>query len=68
MADETEEYNTRLSEEDTLERRLHEINKALDRMSKNTYGMCSVCKKEIPMERLNANPAAAEDIEHAPKA
>ena len=68
MGDEVEEYNERLSEEDTLEKRIHEINMALERISANTYGTCSVCNKDIPMERLNANPAAAEDIQHAPKA
>ncbi|MEK7636735.1 MAG: hypothetical protein AAB362_03555 [Patescibacteria group bacterium] len=65
MSDEVEEYNERLSEEDTLEKRLHEINMALEKISANTYGICSVCNKDIPMERLNANPAAMQDIQHA---
>ena len=67
MENETEEFQERLSEEDTLERRLHEISEALNRVSTNTYGDCTVCGKAIPMERLNANPAAATDIQHAPK-
>ena len=65
MEDEREEYQERLSEEQTLELRLHEINEALERIDKGAYGVCGVCGKDIPMERLRANPAAATDIEHA---
>lgn len=65
MGDEIEEYDTRLSEKDTLEKRIHEINEALGRIEKGTFGTCVICKKEIPLERLRANPAAATDIEHA---
>jgi len=50
---------------DHLELRLKEVNDALKRMEKGTYGICQVCQKEIPLERLKANPAAATDIEHA---
>ncbi len=67
MEDEIEEYHERLTEEKTLEERVHEINQALARIDGGTYGMCSVCGKEIPMERLRANPAASTDIEHADK-
>lgn len=50
---------------DHLELRLQEVNNALERMEKGTYGICEVCQKEIPIERLKANPAAKMDIEHA---
>lgn len=63
--DEIEEYEAELSEEHTLESRLKEVNAALDRIEKNAYGMCATCGKEIPLERLEANPAALCDIEHS---
>ena len=64
-ADEVEEYETELSEEFALEERLKEVNDALERMEKGQYGLCKECGGEIPLERLQANPAAAADIEHA---
>ena len=63
--DEVEEYEAELSEEHTLESRLQEINAALERMERNTYGICAKCGKEIPLDRLGANPAALCDIEHS---
>ena len=50
---------------DRLELRLKEVNDALKRMDDGIYGICEVCKKEIDIERLKANPAAQTDIEHA---
>ena len=50
---------------DSLELRLRDVNDALERMKDGTYGICDFCKKEIPIERLEANPAAKTDIEHA---
>jgi RNA polymerase-binding transcription factor DksA len=50
---------------DSLELRLRDVNEALGRMGSETYGICEVCKKEIPIERLMANPAAKTDMEHA---
>ena len=64
-ADEVEDYETRLEMEHTLESRLLEVNRALQRMQQGTYGICSTCKKEISLDRLRANPAAAFDIEHS---
>jgi len=50
---------------DHLELRLKKVNDALKRVEDGTYGTCEVCQKEIPLERLKANPAASTDIEHA---
>lgn len=50
---------------DRLELRLKEVNEALERIEGEHYGICEVCKKEIDIERLKANPAAKTDIEHA---
>lgn len=63
-ADEVEEYEERLAAEKSLESRLLETTKALERVKKGTYGICLKCGKEIPMERLKANPAAGFDMEH----
>jgi len=52
---------------DHLESRLRDVNNALKRIEDGTYGICEVCKKPIPLERLKANPAASTDIEHATK-
>lgn len=50
---------------DRLELKLKEVNDALARIENGTYGICGICQKEIPAERLKANPAASMDIEHA---
>lgn len=50
---------------DRLELRLREVNDALEKVENKTYGICEVCKKEIDIGRLKANPAAKTDIEHA---
>jgi RNA polymerase-binding transcription factor DksA len=62
--DEVEEYEVRLAAEHSLESRLLEVNKALDRMKRGTFGVCTQCGKEISMERLGANPAAETHLEH----
>ena len=62
--DEVEEYEMRLAAEQSLESRLFEIHKALARIREGTYGTCKKCGKEIPPERLEANPAAEFDMEH----
>ncbi len=49
---------------DHLELRLKEVNDALKRVKDGTYGICDVCQKPIPLERLKANPAAKTDMEH----
>ncbi|MBI2122236.1 MAG: TraR/DksA C4-type zinc finger protein [Candidatus Sungbacteria bacterium] len=66
-ADEVEEYEERLEAEHSLESRLLSITHALHRIRGNTYGMCLNCKKEIPLERMRANPAAEFCMEHSPK-
>ena len=63
-ADEVEEYEVRLETEHSLESRLLEVTRALERITQGTYGLCARCGKEIPLARLEANPAAEFDIEH----
>lgn len=62
--DEVEEYEARLEAEHSLESRLLHVTKALHRIDTGTYGTCGTCGKDIPSERLQANPAAEFDIEH----
>ncbi len=64
-ADEVEEYETRLAAEHSLESRLLEVNRALERIKNGIHGKCGKCGKEIALERLRANPAAEFDMEHS---
>lgn len=63
-ADEVEEYEARLATENSLETRLMEVTRALERITLGGYGICLKCQKPIPPQRLQANPAAAYDMEH----
>jgi len=45
---------------------LKEIDQAFQRMEEGTYGICTVCGKPIPEERLEALPQAQTCKEHAP--
>ncbi len=67
-ADESEEDQKNKALSDRLELRLKEINDALKRIDDGNYGICEVCQKEIPADRLKANPAAKTDIEHTKEA
>ncbi|MBU0647109.1 TraR/DksA family transcriptional regulator [Patescibacteria group bacterium] len=55
---EVDDYTTGLATEEVLEEILRDINNALDRIAKNTYGICKYCKKEIDEKRLLARPVA----------
>lgn len=57
-ADEVEEYIIRLPIEHSLEKRLEDINLALEKIKKGTYGSCENCKKQIPLRRLQIYPEA----------
>lgn len=57
-ASEVEEYADNLALETTFEKQLREIDEALEKMEKGTYGKCENCQAEIPIERLRAYPAA----------
>jgi RNA polymerase-binding transcription factor DksA len=47
-----------------LETQLHEVNHALEKMEKGTYGICEVSDEEIEAERLEANPSARTCKKH----
>ncbi|MDC0598642.1 TraR/DksA C4-type zinc finger protein [Gammaproteobacteria bacterium] len=40
-------------------RELEDINDALERLSNNEYGVCTLCSSKIPLERLNIKPETA---------
>ena len=58
MADRFEDFEARSSMIKTLGSRLNNILKALRGLNKESFGKCEVCKKDIEMLRLEANPAA----------
>ena len=64
-ADQIEELvtNTPLVEE--LESRHLDVEDALEKMENGTYGKCEECGDEIPLDRIEANPAARTCILHA---
>ena len=64
MADRFEDFEARSSMIRTLEPRLQNILKALKNINKESFGKCEVCKKEIELERLEANPAARTCKQH----
>ena len=64
MADRFEEIGNRAAREIELETRLNEINAAITRIEKGTYGYCSADQAPIPEARLEANLAAETCVEH----
>ncbi len=52
---------------DTLNDELDQINAALERMDQGTYGVCEVCGKDIPFERLEAIPYTAFCVNDTPE-
>ena len=64
-AQEVTEYATNVSLESSLEIRLREIDRALGRIEKGTYGICEIGGEEIPLARLEANPETTRCNEHA---
>ncbi|HLR64737.1 MAG TPA: TraR/DksA C4-type zinc finger protein [Pseudogracilibacillus sp.] len=45
--------------------KLSQIDDALKRIEKGTYGHCLICDKQITLERLLASPEATTCIEHS---
>lgn len=58
MAERAADYEERSIKLDSLELRLSDINKALEKIEGDNYGICENCKKEIEKDRLEVNPAA----------
>ncbi len=58
IADKVDEIETNEGILSTLEERMKEVNDALERIEKGSYGNCIKCNKQIEEKRLEANPAA----------
>jgi len=64
-ADNIEELATNVPLVGEMQTRKKEIDAALKRMEKGTYGVCEVCNEPIPFDRLEANAAARTCVQHA---
>jgi DnaK suppressor protein len=62
---EVTEYATKIPVEHGLELRLVDMNSALEKISKGSYGICEKCGEPIDEERLKANPAARNCVQHS---
>ena len=62
-AKEVDVYTTNLSVSRILESTLKDIDSALKRIDKGTYGICKYCGKEISEKRLLARPVASACVE-----
>ena len=58
VAEGIEQYENNSAVLEQLEIRLNEVKTALEKIEKNTYGVCEVCGEKIEEDRLEANPAA----------
>ena len=67
VADKLEEFESNNSILTQLDNELIQVNAALDRIEKGTYGICETCGKPIEKDRLDANPSARASIQHAHK-
>lgn len=63
-ADDAQEYDNALSLEHTLELKLKDVNNALEKIEKGTYGICEKCGGPIEEERLRAVPEARLCMKH----
>lgn len=67
LADKFEEMENRSAVEIHLEEKIGEVNAALDRIEKDKFGICEICKEKIDEKRMEANPAAATCVKHSSK-
>ena len=68
LGTETFEREKDLSILEQVEAELADVEHALRRLDEGTYGMCEVCGKPIPEERLEAMPATRFCLEHQAEA
>lgn len=61
-AQEIADYSTNLAAEKVLEKSLIDIEAALGRIKKGTYGVCKYCGNPIPEKRLIARPTASSCV------
>lgn len=59
------DQHTRLALRKHAEEEIEDIKDALQALDEGTYGKCSVCDKQIPIERLEAVPTTLTCVDHA---
>ena len=64
VADSIEGYEENIAIVNTLENRYRDVRSGLDKIEHGTYGLCQICKEEIDLERLEANPSARTCRKH----
>lgn len=64
VADKLEELEENSGIAHELEDQLTEVQAALAKIEKGTYGICEACEKPIERERLEANPSAKTSLKH----
>jgi RNA polymerase-binding transcription factor DksA len=64
MADRFEDFEARSIMIKALESRLNNILSSLKGLNRESFGRCEVCKKDIEMDRMEANPAAKTCKKH----
>jgi RNA polymerase-binding transcription factor DksA len=64
VADNMEDYEGNTAILKQLEIRYNEVKQAIEAIEKGTYGICSVCGKQIEDARLEALPSASTCIAH----
>jgi len=64
LADKMEELEDNKGIVNSLEKQLKDVNDALEKIKKGTYGICEISGEPIERERLEANPAARTAIGH----
>lgn len=64
VADKFEEYEGNKGVMEKLEKQLEDVDGALSKIEKGTYGLCEICKEPIERDRLEANPSAKDSIKH----
>lgn len=62
-ASEVEEYVDNVAVENTLESQLKDVSDALAKMEAGSYGVCEKTGEPIPVERLQAYPAARTKVD-----
>jgi RNA polymerase-binding transcription factor DksA len=66
-ADRFEDFESRTSTLEVLERRLKDVDDAIKTIDTKSFGLCKVCGGEIEMARIQANSAARTCKKHIEK-
>ncbi len=67
LAAETAERQLGLTIREAAEASLRDVERALERVEKGTYGVCLACGRPIADGRLEAKPEAEYCVEHQPR-